>query len=143
MQKLEERCAKYGLKNSFKILGWRNDIHRLMRASDIFALPSYYWEGVPVSILEAMACAKPVVVTMNRGCVDIVINNETGFLVPIKQAAPFSEKLLILLDNEQLRTQMGQAGRRRVEQYFGLDYCTESIVDALERGFQKVRDDDT
>ena len=102
-----------------------------------FVLPTYYFEGLPVSILEAMACGKPVIATRHRGCEDVVVDEETGFLVPIKKVTPLVEKILRLLDDEQLRTRMGQAGRERVEQYFELDYCTDKIVEALEKAREK------
>lgn len=133
MNQLISMRDSYGLSEEFRILGWRNDIYRLMRAADIFVLPTYYFEGLPVSILEAMACGKPVVATQHRGCEDIVEDGQTGFLIPIKQVSPLVDKLLYLLDNEQLRIQMGQAGHQRVEQYFELNYCTERIVEMLEQ----------
>jgi len=124
------------LEANFKLLGWRNDVYRLMKAADIFTLPTYYNEGLPVSILEAMACGKPVVATQHRGCEDVVVDGETGFLVPVKQAAPLAGKISILLDNSQLRSGMGQAGRQHVEQHFELDHCTREIVNALEMACQ-------
>lgn len=137
MDKLKKSCIKYGLEGNFKILGWRDDINRLMRLADIFVLPTYYFEGLPVSILEAMACGKPVIATRHRGCKDVVVDGKTGFLIPIKQVSALVDKILCLLENEQLRTEMGQAGRRRVEQHFELDYCTEKIVEALEKVREK------
>ena len=74
---LLEGCApafgRLGIERSFRVLGWRNDIHELMKCADILALPSYYMEGLPVSILEAMACGKPVVSTHHKGCEDAVV----------------------------------------------------------------------
>ncbi len=133
MEDLKKRCRKYKLENHFKILGWRDDIYRLMRTADVFVLPTYFYEGLPVSILEAMACGKPVIATRHRGCEDVVVDGQTGFLVPVKQISPLANKILLLLDNENLRKEMGQAGRQRVEQCFELRYCTERIVEALEK----------
>ena len=137
MCELRKIVQKTHLEDNFKLLGWRDDIYRLMDAADIFVLPTYYFEGMPVSILEAMACGKPVIATRHRGCEDVVVDEETGFLVPIKKVTPLVEKILRLLDDEQLRTRMGQAGRERVEQYFELDYCTDKIVEALEKACEK------
>jgi glycosyltransferase EpsD len=137
MGRIKELCAKYNLQERFKILGWRDDVRRLMEAADIFVLPSYYFEGLPVSILEAMACAKPVVSTKHRGCEDAVDNNRTGFLVPVKQAIPLADKISILLNDAELCRRMGLAGRQRAEQCFELSYCTEKIIDALEMSTQE------
>jgi len=132
MDKLKKSCIKYGLEGNFKILGWRNDINQLMNASDVFVLPSYYWEGLPVSILEAMACGKPVIATQQRGCEDAVLDRQTGFLVPVKQIPPLVDKIQLLLDNDQLRVRMGQAGRLRIESNYELNYCLHTIVEFIE-----------
>jgi glycosyltransferase involved in cell wall biosynthesis len=132
MGKLKDLCGKYNLEGSFKMLGWRDDVDGLLRATDIFVLPSFYFEGLPVSILEAMGCGKPVVSTRHRGCEDAVVHEDTGFLVPVKQVAPLADKISILLDNPQLCRDMGRAGRQRAEKYFELNHCTEKIVEAIE-----------
>jgi glycosyltransferase involved in cell wall biosynthesis len=124
------------LEDNFKLLGWRGDIDRLIQIADVFVLPTYYFEGLPVAILEAMACGKPVIATQHRGCEDAVVDGQTGFLIPVKQVAPLVDKLLLLLDDEQLRKQMGQAGRQQVEGHFELKYCTEKIVEALEKAIR-------
>jgi glycosyltransferase involved in cell wall biosynthesis len=135
--KLEKNVKIAQMEDNFKLLGWRDDIGRLMQVADVFVLPTYYFEGLPVAILEAMACGKPVIATKHRGCEDIVIDGQTGFLVPVKQVTALVEKILLLLDDEQLRTQMGQAGRQRAEKDFELNYCTDMIVETLEKVFSK------
>jgi glycosyltransferase involved in cell wall biosynthesis len=116
-----------------KVLGWRNDIQTLMKCADIFALPSYYMEGLPVSILEAMACGKPVVSTHHKGCEDAVTDGTTGFLVPSRQSGPLAERIATLLGDERLRAAMGRAGRQRVEREFQMADCTRIIVETLEK----------
>jgi glycosyltransferase involved in cell wall biosynthesis len=133
MTKLKKSVERNRIEDNFKLLGWRDDVSLLTKAADVFTLPTYYSEGLPVSILQAMACGKPVVATRYRGCEDSVVDYQTGFLVPVKQVDPLVDKISLLLDDKQLRMQMGQAGRQRVEQYFELDYCTKKIVDALEK----------
>jgi len=66
-----------------------------------------------------------------------VVDGQTGFLVPIKEAAPLVDKILYLLDNEQVQTQMGRAARQLVERHFELDYCTDKIIKALEKACEK------
>jgi len=136
LEKLQSHCHAYGLEKHFKILGWRNDIYHLMRAVDVFVLPTYYFEGLPVSILEAMACGKPVLATQHRGCEDVVCDGETGFLVPIKQVDPLAEKMNILADDQSLRKSFGCAGRERIEKEFELSLCTNLIWQALEEAWQ-------
>jgi len=133
LTRLRERVARAGATDRIKVLGWRNDIQTLMKCSDLFALPSYYMEGLPVSILEAMACGKPVVSTHHKGCEDAVADGSTGFLVPSKQSGLLAEKISLLLDDDRLRAAMGRAGRQRVEREFQLAECTRTIVEVMEK----------
>jgi len=133
MNEIEKIVQADKLQNNIKLLGWRKDVDQLLRSADIFTLPSYYNEGLPVSILEAMACGKPVVTTQHRGCEDAVENGKSGFLVPIRDAAAVADGIVSLVDNRHLRQKMGRAARQRVEQNFELEYCTKKIVEALEK----------
>jgi len=138
LEELRGQVAVAGAAEHIKILGWRDDIQDLVKASDVFVLPSYYMEGLPVSILEAMACGKPVVTTHHKGCEDAVVDGETALLVPVKQPAILAEKMLALLDDPALRDSLGQAGRRRVEQVFELSDCTREVVATLERALRRT-----
>ena len=111
----------------------RNDIDHLMRVCDIFTLPTYYFEGLPVSILEAMACRKPVVATQHRGCEDIVVQGETGWLVPKRHAAALAKTLLRCILDKPMCQRLGEAGRQRVEAEFELDRCTRLIADTIDK----------
>jgi glycosyltransferase involved in cell wall biosynthesis len=130
--KLKASVKEAGLESRIRVLGWRNDVPDLMQSADLFVLPSYFMEGLPVSILEAMACGKAVVSTHHKGCEDAVVDQETGFLIPVKQVQPLVDRIVQMLDDAALRTRMGQAGRRRVEGRFELERCTQQIVDVLE-----------
>jgi glycosyltransferase involved in cell wall biosynthesis len=61
-----------------------------------------------------------------------VQNSKTGLLIPIKQVSSLADSILYLLDNRQLRIQMGEAGRKRVEEYYEISACTHKIADALD-----------
>ena len=92
-----------------------------------------YFEGLPVSILEAMACRKPVVATQHRGCEDIVVQGETGWLVPKRDAAALAKALLCCIMDKPMCERLGQAGRQRVESDYELDRCTRLIADVIEK----------
>jgi glycosyltransferase involved in cell wall biosynthesis len=131
-EKLKATVNEAGLESRIRVLGWRNDVPDLMQSADVFVLPSFFMEGLPVSILEAMACGKPVVSTHHKGCEDAVVDEETGFLVPVRDVPALVERITRLLDDPQLRARMGGAGRRRIEEHFELGRCTKQIVDVLE-----------
>ena len=130
---LETTAFATGLGDRFHVLGWRDDIDQLMRVCDIFTLPTFYFEGLPVSILEAMACSKPVVATQHRGCEDVVVPGETGCLVPKRDANALARALLKCIMDEAMCQRLGEAGRRRVEQAFELTQCTNMIANTIEK----------
>jgi len=129
---LRRENERLGLTKQFKVLGWRSDVDQLLYASDLFVLPTFYFEGLPVSILEAMACGKPVVATKHRGCEDAVVHGDTGLLVPIRSSDKLSQAILQLASDAPLRNSMGDAGRLRVAARFEKSHCTDIIVATLK-----------
>ncbi len=98
-------------------LGYREDIPALLAAADIFALPSHF-EGLPMSVIEAMLVGLPVVASNIRGPREQVVHGETGLLVPPATVAPLAEALCRLAADPALRARMGQAGRRRAVELY-------------------------
>jgi len=90
---------------------------QLLWGSDLFVLPSYR-EGMPRSVLEAMACGLPVVATNIRGSREEVVHGETGYLVPIRDPQALGEEIVSLAHDSELRNRMGHAGRKRAEERF-------------------------
>ena len=109
---MEPYFAASGLGPRLRRLGYRTDIAALLAASDIFALPSHF-EGLPMSVIEAMLCALPVVATAIRGPREQVVEGETGLLVPPATIPPLAAALQRLASDAGLRARMGQAGRNR------------------------------
>ncbi len=101
-----------GLGGRLRLFGYREDIPSLLAAADIFALPSHF-EGLPMSVIEAMLTGLPVVATAIRGPREQVVDGETGFLVPPMQVAPLASALARLAAEPDLRARLGEAGRRR------------------------------
>ncbi len=95
-----------------RLLGYRTDIPDVLAAADIFALPSHF-EGLPMSVIEAMLTGLPVVATRIRGPREQVVDGETGLLVPPMQSAPLAAALRRLASDPALRAAMGAAGRQR------------------------------
>ena len=93
-------------------LGYRTDIPDLLAAADIFALPSHF-EGLPMSVIEAMLCGLPVVATDIRGPREQVVPNETGLLVPPRDVPALARALGHLAADAALRRRMGGAGQAR------------------------------
>jgi glycosyltransferase involved in cell wall biosynthesis len=109
---LEPYFAGAGLGARLRRLGYRDDIPAILAAADIFALPSHF-EGLPMSVIEAMLTGLPVVATDIRGPREQVVDGITGLLVPPASAPPLADALRRLVDDADLRHRMGAAARER------------------------------
>jgi L-malate glycosyltransferase len=107
------------LKDRFIMTGFRNDIHRILAATDIFCMSSKT-EGLCTSILDAMAMARPVVATRAGGIPEVVADSATGYLVPVQDPAALAEKIAVLIGDPERRRIMGDAGRQRVTSMFNM-----------------------
>lgn len=114
------------LGDTVRFLGFRRDVPDLMQAVDLVALSST-WEGMPVAVLEAMACSRPVVSTAVGSVADAVADGKTGLLVPAGSPAELADALVLLMQRPEQAEVMGGAGRLRVEQHFSLDAMLERI----------------
>lgn len=101
-----------GLGRRLRLLGYREDVPALMAAADIFVLPSRF-EGLPMSVIEAMLTGLPVVACEVRGPAEQVVQGVTGLLVPVGDAPALAGALRRLTGDAELRARMGAAGRAR------------------------------
>lgn len=125
---LEEEARRLGISDVVTFAGHRADVRFLMSGFDVYANCSTY-EGVSLTILEAMATALPVVATRVGGNPEVVIDHETGLLVP-GHARALADAVLALAANPHRRHTMGEAGRWRVKRHFSLDRMVEQYADA-------------
>ncbi|MBW4022169.1 MAG: glycosyltransferase family 4 protein [Proteobacteria bacterium] len=114
---LDPYFAQSGLGNRLRRLGYREDTAAVLAAADIFALPSHF-EGLPMSVIEAMLTGLPVVATTVRGPREQVVDGETGLLVPPRAVEPLAEALRRLVADPPLRSAMGAAGLARARARF-------------------------
>ncbi|MBK1659528.1 glycosyltransferase family 4 protein [Paracraurococcus ruber] len=98
-------------------LGYRHDVARVLAAADAFCLPSHF-EGLPMSVIEAMLCGLPVIATDIRGPREMVVEGGTGLLVPPMAVDPLAAALQRLAEDPALRARMGAAGRARALERF-------------------------
>jgi len=109
---MEPHFAAADLGNRLLRLGYREDVPALLAAADIFALPSHF-EGLPMSVIEAMLTGLPVVATDISGPREQVLPNVTGLLVPARRVPELADALRRLVADAALRARMGEAGRAR------------------------------
>lgn len=122
-----------GVAGNLTFLGRREDALAFTAAADVFANPSDF-EGLPVSVLEAMALERPVVATAVGGVPSIVQPDSTGLLVPPKDPAALADGIVRLLSDRDLAAELASAGRKVVER----DYSLETMVRTLESIYDEV-----
>jgi glycosyltransferase involved in cell wall biosynthesis len=116
---LEALCDELRLRSHVTFLGFRHDVHKLLPQADLFVLSSVT-EGLPMTLLEAMAAGLPVVSTDVGGVSELVTRNETGLLVPAQSPEALAGAIQALLRDPERAERMGRAGRRRVEETFDI-----------------------
>jgi glycosyltransferase involved in cell wall biosynthesis len=119
-------------EGAVELLGHRKDIAHLFATSHIVVLPSYR-EGLPKVLIEAAACGRAVVTTDVPGCRDAIEPNVTGLLVPVKDAEALADAIQHLIENPQLRQQMGKAGRELAEREFAIEKIVQQHLSIYKK----------
>lgn len=130
---LEKQTRGLGITSQVTFTGWRNDVPRIMADLDLLILPSL-WEGFGLVLLEAMAMAKPIVATRVSAIPEIMVDGETGILVPPKDPNSLAEAIIRLVQNPSRAREMGRKGRERLEKEFSV----EKMVKQAERVYESL-----
>ncbi|MCU0256668.1 MAG: glycosyltransferase [Vicinamibacterales bacterium] len=128
---LEQQIRHLSLEKHVLLAGFRTDVLSLLKAFDVFVMSSVT-EGLGTSVIDAMACRRPVVGTRAGGIPELVVEGETGHLVPVGDAAGMAEAIVSLLRDERRRARYGAAGRARVEARFTVPRMVRATIDAYE-----------
>ncbi|MBD8488658.1 glycosyltransferase family 4 protein [Echinicola sp. CAU 1574] len=131
---IKNKIKSNGLEGKVTDLGYRTDVPEIMSGFDIFMLPSILPDPLPTTVLEAMAAGKPVIATNHGGAKEMVLERETGYLVPwdnVPQAASAFEQLI---EDENLRITLGNAGQQRVIK----DFSIEAYIKNMGEIFQSI-----
>jgi len=123
---LRQQIDGLGLQECVRLLGYRTDVDRLVKASDMIASVSFR-EGLPVNIMEGMLCAKPAVATHNRGHDELIADGVSGSLVDCGDVEATARALTALCSQPELRRQMGLAARER-----SAVYGSQSVMHEVE-----------
>jgi len=125
-KKLIRQAQKLGVLSHCRFPGFRRDLEEIFKAMDLFVLPSLT-EGFPNVILEAFACAKPVVATAVGGVPEIVDDGLNGFLVPPKRIDLLSQAISKCLSSKDLGRSLGEAGYQKVGEKFTFESQTKKL----------------
>ena len=136
---LKEMVAAYDLEQVIDLMGavFQEELREHLARADIFALPCITasngdMDGIPVSLMEAMSMEIPVVSTYLSGIPELIQNGENGILVEEKDATALANALERLLDDEELRIQLGKNGRRKVMRDFNIDSNADQLATLFE-----------
>ena len=133
-EELQRLAEELNLQDKIKLLGEQPQsvVANEMKHADIFLLPCVTaengdMEGLPVVLLEAQAMELPVVSSIHTGIPEGIIDGKTGFLTPEKDVSAVAEKLEMLINNPSLRLEMGQRGRKHIEEQFNTKNEIENV----------------
>jgi glycosyltransferase involved in cell wall biosynthesis len=129
--RLEDLARRLGVADRVRFLGQRGDIPDLLAVCDLFVLPSLF-EGLPLAVLEAMAAGRPVVATAVGGTDEAVLEGESGLLVPPGDPPALAAAITAILDSPRLARRLGDAGRARVRQEFGVQRMIGAVANVYE-----------
>ena len=104
------------IENQVKLLGYRTDIIEIMKIADVFVHPSKR-EGLPVALMEAMACNLPIIASNVRGNTDLVENNINGFVCNVNKIETYVEALNLMYENKVLLKKMGENNLERIQAF--------------------------
>ena len=131
---LRKQVEERGLKERVIFAGRREDVQDWLRAFDVFVLPSTGNEGIPQALMQAMATGLPVVTTPVGAIPELVVHNESGFIVQPENPASLAEGIAAVLSDPALAKRLGDAGRVIVER----KHTKAAMLDAMEEVFRKA-----
>ncbi|EOW9242458.1 Glycosyltransferase [Vibrio cholerae] len=129
-----EEIAQWEREGVVEYLGTTDDVRPIIAQADCLVLPSYYREGIPRTLMEGAAMAKPIITTDNVGCRDVVLDGQTGYLCEVKNAQSLAqrcEQFLTLSDSE--KQAMGKAGRSFMEAKFDEKWVIKQYFSTLKK----------
>lgn len=127
---LEEQIRNSNLQAYIKMLGYVTDLEKYVHLADVIISASYR-EGLPLNIVEAMYCKKPVVASVNRGHKELIEDGTDGYLVPPENPAAFADKIVTLAQDPLLRNRLGQHGYIKAQQYMDT-YVLQELKEVYE-----------
>ena len=137
-RRIAEEARRRGVADRVVLAGEQADVPSLLAGCEVVCLPSHA-EGLPLVLLEAMAAGKPVVATAVGGTPELVVDGETGLLVPPGDPAALATALRSLLDDPARAEALGEAGRRRVRERFSAAAMCRAVLEVYDEIARTMR----
>lgn len=126
-----DELAQWEAEGDIEYLGGLADVRPALREALVYVLPSYYREGTPRSVLEAMSMGRPIITTDSPGCRETVEDGVTGYLVPVKDPVALIAVMRAFVENPELAVRMGRESRRLAEEKYDVHRVNGMILDAM------------
>lgn len=124
----EQDCARLAREYDVEFVPGTDDVRPFLHACSVFVLPSYYREGLPRTILEAMATGRAVITTDMPGCRDPIVEGRTGLLVPPRDAGALANAMIRFVADPELAITMGQAARLRAQSHYDVNLVNRQLL---------------
>lgn len=121
-------AASSGMQERIHFLGYRNDVPNLLASSDMQIQPSVSGEGLPKTIIEAMAMGIPSIVTTTGGGKELIVEGESGYVVPVKDSQAIADKIRLLSQDKSKRIAMGEKAQTRIREEFSTKATAEQHI---------------
>ncbi|MDH4100946.1 MAG: glycosyltransferase [Nitrospirota bacterium] len=132
LEPLKTMAREMGIEQRVLFPGLRRDIPAILARTEVFVLPSL-WEGMPNAVLEAMATGRPVVATRVGGVSELMVEGETGVIVPPSDAPALQQAILAMLSNPEQARLMGEKGRERAMKHFDIRLTVRKTEELYRR----------
>lgn len=130
---LKDLTLELGLNEIVRFLGYRTDLERIVPSADVVVSCSYR-EGMPLNIIEAMLCARPIVASRNRGHNELIDDNSSGLLFDMLDSDALAEKMMKIYQDKALALQMGENAYKKVQ-----NYTADSVVNQMTKIVSELR----
>ena len=132
-QDMDAIIQQFQMAHNVHIVGYREDISNIFHAFDIFVLPSQLPDPAPAVVTEAMSAGIAVVVTEQGGAVEMIVNQESGLLIPLHDAEKAAAIISSLVTDAALRNQLGKQAKDRIIQHFSRSVFNKAIIQMIEK----------
>ncbi|MDR7073373.1 glycosyltransferase family 4 protein [Fictibacillus barbaricus] len=139
LEECKNLAARLGVFDYIDFLGYRDDLSSILPMCDL-AVASSLREGLPVNVMEAMACELPVIATLNRGHKELVLNNKTGWVFESDNTKDLASKIIRIAEDKMLIQSFGKKGRQMVQNKYAINKVLEqniSIYKTYMEGLEK------
>lgn len=129
---LDEVKEKYLDSGIVEYCGESNDVPSYLAKCTVFVLPSYYREGIPRTLLEALSMGRPIITTDTIGCRETVQEGKNGFLVPIKNPEALAEKMIYMIENRKILEKMSDESYTYCKERFDVNMINKKMLDIMQ-----------